>query len=92
MMNEDQLKLEARLIAIEYMLANVYALLHRLFGTPPEAILKNHEKAREMLRVETIPGLDPVMADMMMAEVQAAVEDMLSSIEEMTGVRKKPSR
>ncbi len=26
MMNEDQLKLEARLIAIEYMLANVYGV------------------------------------------------------------------
>jgi len=66
------------------------ALLQRLFGSPQDTIFKSHEKGRKMQRSETIPGLDPVKADMMMAEVQTAVEEMLSSIEEMTGVRKKP--
>jgi hypothetical protein len=87
--SEQELKLEARLIAIEYMLANVYTLLHRIFRSPPAAILQTHEKAREMLRTQTIPGLDPVKADMMLGEVQTAVEEILTSIEEMTGARKK---
>ncbi len=88
-MTESELKLEARLLAIEYMIANAYTLLHRLFQSPPEAILKTHEKAREMLRLQTIPGADPAQADQMLGEVQAAVEDILTSIEEMTGAAKK---
>jgi len=90
MMDESQLKLEARLIALEYMIANAYVLLHRVFRSPPESILRTHETARQMLREQTFPGLDAAQSDLIAGEVQAAVEGMLSAIEEMVGLHKNP--
>jgi hypothetical protein len=91
-MDETQIKSEARLVAIEYMIVNIYAILHRASGAPPESILAIHQKARETLSRESMPGLDPAQSDMIAAEIQAAVEAMLSDVEEMLGLKKTPKR
>jgi hypothetical protein len=87
-MTEEELKLQARLAAIEYMVANLYHRWHRLLGSTPEQIRLTHEKAREMWSRQTIPDVDPAQADMMAGEVQAAVEDILTLIEQMAGMQK----
>jgi hypothetical protein len=87
-MTEEELKLQARLAAIEYMVANLYHLLHRLFGSTPEQIQSTHEQARETLRRATITGVDPAQADQFVAEVQAAVENILIQIEGMAEMQK----
>jgi hypothetical protein len=89
-MTEAEVKLQARLFAIEYLLENVFIVLHRIVKTSPESVLELHRRIREMLSLETIPGVDPVQADMMLAEMQEAVEKILASIEEILKVAKKP--
>jgi hypothetical protein len=42
-MDETELKAEARLLALEYMVTNMYVVLHRLFQSPPDAIVATHE-------------------------------------------------
>jgi hypothetical protein len=82
----QELNLQARLAAIEYMLANLYRLVHGVAGSTPEQIQSNHEQARETLRRVTIPGADPAQSDEFVAEVQAAVENILIQIEVMAGM------
>lgn len=89
-MTEDEVKLQARLFAIEYMLANAFMFLHRIARSSSDDILEAHRQVREMLHWETLPGIDPVQADMMLGEIQEAVEKILASIEELTGAAKKP--
>jgi hypothetical protein len=90
-MTEHELMLEARLLAIEYMLANVYALLHRINRSTPAQISAAHDQVKNMLRQQTVPGVDPVQSDQMFGEIQIAVERI--SIEEMGGaVQKKRPR
>lgn len=88
-MDEKSLKAEMRIVALEYMVMNVYVLLHRLFQTPPELIKQTNEKAREMLKRQTIPGLDAVSSDLTASELQTAVEKLIGGIEEMLGLVKK---
>jgi hypothetical protein len=88
-MTEQELKAEARLMAIEYMITNVYVLLHRVFRSTPEMIRQSHEGARSMLGQMTIPGLDPAQSDLASAEIQAAVEKLIVAIEEMSGTAGK---
>jgi hypothetical protein len=87
-MTEAEIKLETRLLAIEYMISNVYVLLHRVHGSTPAMVFEAHRRARERLRTDTIPGADPAQSDLWMAEIQENVERMLISIEEMLGLAK----
>jgi hypothetical protein len=73
------------LAAIEYI-ANLYRLVHGVAGSTSEQIRSNHEQARETLRHATIPGVDPAQSDQFVAEVQAAVENILIQIELMAGM------
>ena len=88
-MTEQELKAEARLMAIEYMITNAYALLHRAFRSTPEMVRQSHVGARAMLGQMTIPGLDPAQSDLASAEIQAAVERLIGAIEEMSGMGEK---
>jgi hypothetical protein len=85
-MTEEELKLQARLAAIEYMVANLFHLLHRLGGSTPEQIQQTHEQVREVLRHATIRGVDPAQSDQFVGEVRAAVENILIQIEVMAGM------
>jgi hypothetical protein len=88
-MTEQELKAEARLMAIEYMVTNAYVLLHRVFRSTPEMIRQTHEQARTMLQQMTIPGVDPAQSDLASAEIQAAVEKLIFVTEEMMGMVRK---
>ena len=85
-MTEQEMKLEARLLAIEYMVAHAYRLMHRMFGSTPEMVRDTHKKARDMLAMQTIPGIDPAQSDLWTEEIQHNVERMLLEIEEMLGL------
>ena len=88
-MDEKALEAEARLAAVEYMVMNLYVLLHRLHGDPPELVRKTHEQLREMLRTTTFPGSDPAESDLIAQEVQAAVERLTDGITAMLGMGKR---
>jgi hypothetical protein len=90
-MDERSLKGEARLLALEYMLTNLYAILHDIYKSQPEAILAMHEKIRKTLREQNFPGLANGESDLVAAEAQAALENLFRTIEELTGAAKKPA-
>jgi hypothetical protein len=90
-MTEQELKLQARLAALEYLVANLYHDVHRVARSTPgqiQAAHEHHEQVREVLSHATIPGVDLAQSDQFVAEVQAAVENIMTMIELMAGMQK----
>ncbi len=88
-MNADIIKEEARLYAIEYMVMNLYAHLHKILNASPETVRRVHAESRERMALETFPGMDAVESDSFSAETQATVERMQDGIEALLGMAKK---
>jgi uncharacterized membrane protein YfbV (UPF0208 family) len=89
-MDEKEAALSARLWAIEYMIANLYAQTYRAKNPTADEVFKWHAEAINRLRENTVPVGDPVKSDHLAAEIEAAVSRILKSIEEMLGLRKNP--
>ena len=81
-MTEDQMKLQARLIAIEHVLANAIKTIYLALGITPETVSAAHRRTRETLSMETIPGIDPSQSDLWTAEIQENVERIQANVEE----------
>lgn len=86
MEKDDLIRLRAQLVALDYMVAQATAMLHRLMKTPPEAVLEIHRQARLAISQQSPKNTDPVMADHVMAEVQLAIEAIQSSVEANLGI------
>ena len=83
-MTEKEIKLEARLIALEYLVCNLSAMIYRASSPDPVALHKERaNKLRSHLASLTIPGLDPVLSDLASAELGEAMEGLLRTISEM---------
>jgi hypothetical protein len=79
-MDEKAIKLEARLGAIEYMLAELFKMVYLISGATPEMVESSHEKLREHLRTMAMPTTDPAISDLAAAEIQEAHEHLLKMI------------
>jgi hypothetical protein len=77
-MTEQEMKLRARLYAMEHVLTNTMAILYLLCGFTREQIVEGHQATFEGLSKETLPGADPAQADMWMDELQQAVASLQS--------------
>lgn len=82
-MTESELKLQARLIAIEYVLGNAVANIYALAGLSKANIEQMHKDAKTLLSKETLPGADPAQADMWLSEIEEAVTKIQSASLEM---------
>jgi hypothetical protein len=82
-MDEKEIKLEARLTAIEHLLTNLYRITYQLAGFSSETIEAAHEQALKGLQVETFQGLDPALSDLWAAEIHDAISRLLSEISSM---------
>lgn len=85
-MNEAQIKLEARLIAIEYVIGKLAQLVYVKAGLSAEHVAILHGTIREGLKNETIPGVDAAQSDLFSAEIEDAVGRLLNEIEEIAGL------
>ena len=94
--DERLFKLEVRLAATEYLLANVYASSFGQRPDPTRDMKSANDTLRNMLRAQTIPGVEPVWSDHVTAEMQEAMERVLVIMEDMVAscakTVAKPSR
>lgn len=88
-MDEKAIKLETRLAAIEYLVANLYAIMFQASRATPEVVSQTIEQFRESLKYVTFPGHDPVKSDLASAEFEAAVRSLLALIEQTTALARK---
>jgi hypothetical protein len=82
-MDEAAIKLETRLFAIEHLLANVFKIAYRLSGASEAEIQATHAKLRASLKTESIPGLDAASSDLWAAEIEEAVDALLTLINDV---------
>lgn len=81
-MDEQQLRADMRLLALEYMLARAYTLIFKAHGMTATQVSEAHKGFLAGMSKQTI-GDDPVRSDMLMDEFQTAVEKLLTHVEEM---------
>jgi len=81
-MDQELLKTKAELIAIQYMVANLYASMfgERFGENAAPAANQFADSLRAHIRTWTIPGLDAAISDHMTAEMQEAIEFQLRLI------------
>jgi hypothetical protein len=79
-LDPEKLQLEARLQALEYLLAEAFKLLYLATGVSHDAISASHEELREAMRTMAIPTSDPAAADLLAGEMQDATSRLLRMI------------
>jgi hypothetical protein len=80
-MDQKAIKLEARLSALEYFVAEQFKMFYTSIGATPAMVEGSHQKLRDAMTKWTIPGAaDPVQADMATGELQEAYERLLGII------------
>jgi hypothetical protein len=79
-MDEDEIKLETRLFAIEYLLVQLYCLTYKIGGVSNESMQTAHERTLAGLELQTFQGADPALGDLWAAELRDAVSRLLSDI------------
>jgi hypothetical protein len=81
--DDQTIKLEARLAAIEYLLCDLWAKHYRLIGVSNDQIKRAHLRAVEALRSETFPGEGAALSDLAAGELEDAVSRLLAIQREM---------
>jgi hypothetical protein len=80
---EQDLKLEMRLAAIEFLVNDLWVKYYLLIRAPYDRIMFAHDNAIEQLKRQTFPGLDPASSDLAASELEHAVRTLLSGQKEM---------
>ncbi len=75
------IKLETRLLAIEYFIAEAFKMIYMLSGASQKVIEQSHERFRERLRTMRIPTDDPAIADLAAGELEEACIKLLKKIQ-----------
>jgi hypothetical protein len=79
---EQALKLQARLVAIEYMIAHLVSHQYKVDGATPETIAQGHARLRGFAREWSFPELnDPAYSDLLASEIEAALDALLAKVE-----------
>jgi len=81
MTSKAELDVELRLMAIEYVLAQIGKIALLSSGISPEQAKQMRENGRAAMLTETFPGLDAAMGDHVGAELADRVEVLLNRIE-----------
>ena len=74
-------RLEARLGAIEYMIAELFKKTYAMSETPRKHVRKDHELLRKYLRKMSLPIPDPALSDLTAGEMMDAFEKLMEKIE-----------
>lgn len=83
-MTEAEVKMEARLAAIEYMIGHTYSRILVMLETTNEQMDIMEQQAKVTLGQATFPGVSPALGDMFASEIQESIERLLLITREMT--------
>jgi len=79
-MDEATIRLEARLGAIENVLAGLCAKVHLMMGRSAEDFARDAQALRQTLQRFAVPGVEPTLSDLVSAELEAAHTKLLQKI------------
>ena len=84
-MSESEMKLQARLAALEYLVIHTMKTIYDMQNLTTEQLDAFDKQASELVRLQTIEGADPVKADMFLDEMGIHVLGMLKDARESYG-------
>jgi hypothetical protein len=82
-MDERALKLEARLLAIEYMIAHLDKVLTQAIGATPEMAVTARTAFLQRLSEVAFARVHPAQSDLMAGELQEAFERLFEMMREV---------
>jgi hypothetical protein len=83
----EQIRLEARLLALENILAGLFAEINRRSGVSFEQFSAAAEEMQQELRQQlVVPASDPAISDLIATEVEQAIAALLKKIEDYAGL------
>jgi hypothetical protein len=91
-MTEQELKIEVRLAAHEYVLSHILSKIHILTGISREQIAASNQNIVERLSLASLPGAEAVQADMVLDEFAAVVTNLLNEALEMSEAAKAAAK
>jgi hypothetical protein len=83
--SESEIKLDARLFAVEHMLGNLYVHFYKAIRVSDAEVAAAHEKLLESMRTDSLGLSDPALNDLWASELHDAVERIVRLIEELRG-------
>jgi hypothetical protein len=86
-----EIQLQARIAVLEYLLAQLFRTMYATSGLNMDQIKEQHRKVREILRLQTNPGYDAAMSDLITAEMEIALDHVLEMIEQLWQCYPKPT-
>jgi hypothetical protein len=79
MIDEESIRLQARLVAIEYAICDLFSSVYR--RVDPAAVHRRHDQLVEFFRTRTVSGCDPASSDLIAGEAELALRELLTLIE-----------
>jgi hypothetical protein len=88
--DEDQLRVEARLAAVEYVLCEVFVLLCAELEKTPAEVNKIHREMLGRIQKKPLQRLSSMFSDLATAELDYAVRCLVSMQRRMMGLPQQP--
>jgi hypothetical protein len=83
MLEEKEVKLQARLAAVEFLIIDILSVLYR--NIPASKIHQRHDQLIAFLKQRGVPGVDPAVSDLLSGEVENALRELLDDLEAYIG-------
>ena len=80
-MDKKTIRLQARLGAIEYMIAELFKKIYEMNDVALKEVQKDHEFLRRYLQKMTLQIPDPALSDLTAGEMMDAFERLMEKIE-----------
>lgn len=81
MLDKEEVRLTAQIMAIEHLLTKLFAELHVRKGRSLHDAKKLHQLMLAQAQLETFPKIDPALSDYAAGEYQTELERLLHGIE-----------
>jgi hypothetical protein len=88
--DDDQLKIEARLAAVEYVLSEIFVLLCADLEKTPAEVNKFHRDLLARIQKQPLQRLSAMFNDIAAAELDYAVRCLISMQRRMMGLPQQP--
>jgi hypothetical protein len=87
--DEATLKIDARFMALEYLMARTYNQVMMVIGVPEEVLSAMEDRDVEQMGLQAIEMADPAMSDHIVGGFQDALHNLLNVAREIRALGRK---